>query len=619
MEDTERSDDSSRARKALYRILIVVAMGIGFGKIVSVDSVYDRAIQDYRMRQIPKTLEKKSQELQQKGVEGERYDEEMSRVLSAALADANKARPTLSANDRSRWATIRALVEPKARVYRYVPVFSQRDKEERVKELNAENADSAVSKEFQFYPDEILRNTSFDCPERFEKANWKAERYEKRYVPYAIDNVLESPGWDSIDVVKHGLKDEKYVPENPSSGYLYSSKPTLLPTVMAVPYYVLHRVFGLSLENRPFETARLLLVAYNLIPLGIAFLCLASLVDSLGQTDWGRFFATATFVFCSFALTFVATLNNHVPGFVCISVSLWATSRILRDGRDRWYYYALAGFFGAFSVACELPALAYAGLLCIFLLARRPKRTLVVAIPFGLLVAIAFVTTDYIAHQSFIPAYAHKRDHMALEEEAQSDSASEDANASRLSFDPNDWYYYARYQSGRPREAKNAILSHWAHRTGIDRGEPSKLRYAFHTTIGYRGVFSLSPIWIFSVIGAFALAFGRADTRGGARALGALTLILTCVFFAFYLTRPQGDRNYGGVACFPRWFFPLIPLYALSLVRALDLLSTKKILRAIAYLALFLSTASAFYPTWSPWVSPWLYQLAVDWNLTTPF
>ena len=266
---------ASAARKLIYRLLIVVAMGVGFGKIVSIDSVYDRAIQNYRLQQIPKTLEQKAKELLERGVGEERFGAEMKRVSQALWADANKARPTLSANDRSRWATIRALVEPKMRVYRYVPVVDSAEKNARIKELNADKLESEQTSEFKYYPNEILRNTRFDCPDQFTREKAEASRYKSQYVPYAIDNVWETPGWDSIDVVKHGLNDEVFDPSNPSSGYIYSSKPTLLPTVMAGPYWILYNWFGVSMEDKPFEAVRILLIVYNLVPLGIAFLCLA--------------------------------------------------------------------------------------------------------------------------------------------------------------------------------------------------------------------------------------------------------------------------------------------------------------------------------------------------------
>ena len=94
---------------------------------------------------------------------------------------------------------------------------------------------------------------------------------------------------------------------------------------------------------------------------------------------------------------------------------------------------------------------------------------------------------------------------------------------------------------------------------------------------------------------------------------------LTVVFFVFFLTRDQGDRNYGGICCCPRWFFPLAPILIPCMLPALEVVRESKIRRAIAYLLLFWSVVSAFYPTWSPWVSPWLYQLAVDGGFFQPY
>ena len=618
------AEERRATRRSIYAVLIFLALGVGFGKIVAVDSLPDRAIQNNRLAQIPKTLQLKEKELRDKGASDERIAAELKRVYEAALRDANKARPTLSANDRSRWLTIRALVEPEARVYRYVPPYSEAEKKEaEAARLAAKSSyppairNSTTDEEFaaKFAPGEILRNCASPCPERFENKNCKvlAQSYRKELVPYAIDKAWETPGWDSIDVVKHGLPDEIYDPSNPASGYMYSSKPTLLPTVMAGPYWVLNRCFGLSLARRPFETARILLVFYQLIPLGIAFFCLASIIESVGQTDWGRMYAVAAATFGTFALAFVPTLNNHLPGFASISIALWAAFKILRDEKRNPVYFALAGFFGAFAVACDLPALAFAAGLCGILLVKRPLKTIFVAIPAGLVVAAAFVATNYIAHNSIMPAYSCKRDHMAMQAEAK-----EKGLDLQTLFDANDWYYYNYYPAGRPREAKHARLSHWANRTGIDRGEPSIVLYAFHSTVGSRGVFSLTPIWVLSLLGLWTWAFKTKDDKV-LRAFGVGALTLTVVFFAFFLTRDQGDRNYGGMSCWSRWFFPLVPLFIPALLPIVDKASKSRRLRGVALALLFWSAASAAFPTWNPWVAPWLYDLAVNLGWMKPY
>ena len=627
---------------AVFGVLIFVALGIGFGKIVGVDSANDRAIQNYRLNQIPRQMEERLAKLRERDLPEERINEEAKRIYAALYKDAMKARPTLSANDRSRWATIRALVEKDARVYRFTPVMKESEKEARAQELADDAPGEAPG--FRYLPSEILVNCEAECPERFDSTKIQGKRYAKKLVPYAIDKTWETPGWDSIDVVKHGLPDEKWDPSNPASGYLYSSKPPLLPTVMAAPYWVLNRVFGLSLKKDPFLTTRILLVLYNLLPLGIAFCCLARIINLLGKSNWSKIFAFAAAIFGFFTLTYVATLNNHVPGFVSISIALWAACEILCLKRDGWFRFFCAGFFGAFAVACDLPSLAFAGLLCLALLIKRPGKTLFVAIPSGLVVAAAFFATNYVAHNTFVPAYAHKRDHVALEQTLSAGKENDEALVAAAElFDDKDWYVYVYYPAGRPRVPSSAMISHWANRSGIDRGEPSKARYAFHSTVGLRGVFSLTPIWLLSLFGILIWLFAndkisqsespvecegpddsqiekaRRAIRGFARTLAFIAATLTVVFFVFFLTRDQGDRNYGGICCCPRWFFPLAPILIPCMLPALEVVRESKIRRAIAYLLLFWSVVSAFYPTWSPWVSPWLYQLAVDGGFFQPY
>ena len=75
-----------------------------------------------------------------------------------------------------------------------------------------------------------------------------------RGCPYAIDKVIQQPNWDTIDMVKH-------------DGHLYSSKPPLLPTLMAGPYWVIHRLTGATLGTHPYEIGRFMLILVNVVPL----------------------------------------------------------------------------------------------------------------------------------------------------------------------------------------------------------------------------------------------------------------------------------------------------------------------------------------------------------------
>jgi hypothetical protein len=168
----------------------------------------------------------------------------------------------------------------------------------------------------------------------------------------------------------------------------------------------------------------------------------------------------------------------------------------------------------------------------------------------------------------------------------------------RSASDPADnWYDYTYLRDGKPRE------SYWRNPVGIDRGEPSPAKYALHATVGHHGIFSLSPVWILSVWGA--VLWWR---NGRGRELAAFIAALSIVCLAFYLARPQVDRNYGGMTSGLRWLFWFAPLWLVALLPAVDRLGASRLGRGLALVLLALSVMSASYPTWNPWTHPWLWN-----------
>lgn len=145
---------------------------------------------------------------------------------------------------------------------------------------------------------------------------------------------------------------------------------------------------------------------------------------------------------------------------------------------------------------------------------------------------------------------------------------------------------------------------HDGQRKGVDAGEESASLYAFHCLIGHHGIFSLTPMWILAAWGIL-LAI-RSD--GPWPVIGWVVLGLSVVVIGFYLTRPLLDRNYGGQASALRWVFWLSPLWIVMLLPAIDKLSRSRIGLGWAWLLLTLSVFSALYSGTNPWVGPWLYQ-----------
>jgi hypothetical protein len=465
-------DPHASLRRSIYALLIAICVGSMVGRIFAVNAVDTVRLEKY--------------------------------LKDQGRKDWEKQRPFLSSNDRSRWATVRSLVE---------------------------------------------------------------------LGTYQIDEIVSQPNWDTIDMVKHD--DQGRPAPAPDEGHLYSSKPPLLATLMAGPYWLIHKLTGATLAEHPYAIGRALLVFFNVLPMIVYFVVIARLIERFGTSDWGRLFVMACAAFGTFLSTFAVTINNHLTAAVTAAIALDAALRIWYDGERRLRWFFVAGFFAAFTAANELPALAFFAAVAVGLIYKAPSGTLKAFLPGALLVFAAAEGTNYIAHHSWIPAYAHRT--------------------------PGDnWYDYQFLRGGKVRE------SYWskpAARSPIDQGEPDRLMYIFHSLIGHHGIFSLTPIWFVSFAGMAVLCLRRSPDW---RALGILLASVSLVCVLFYLLRPQDDRNYGGMTSAFRWVFWFAPLWLLAMLPVADCVAASRWSRYLALTLLALSVLSVSYPTWNPWTHPWL-------------
>ena len=272
-----------------------------------------------------------------------------------------KPMPTFSSNDRSRWATIRALVD------HGTYVIGTRD------------------------------------PSQVSEAN-----------KYGDTGIIFEDGWQSIDKVL------KPAPEGEVREF-YSSKPPLFSTLVAGEYWVIKNLLGWTLQDNPFLVVRTILVTINVVPLVIYLLLLMRLVDRLGTTDWGKLFVLAAAGFGTFVTTFAMTLNNHTPAAYTALFALTAAAEIWASGgrqppvaeekqgadapRSPMWLFAVCGFFAALTAALELPAAAFLVLLFGLLLLRDPRRTLLIFLPAALIPVAAWFLTNYVVMGSWKPAY----------------------------------------------------------------------------------------------------------------------------------------------------------------------------------------------------------------------
>ncbi|QEG41999.1 hypothetical protein [Roseimaritima ulvae] len=491
----------------------------------------------------------------------------------AVVSSANGLTPFLSANDRSRWCTVASLVEDGT--YRI----------DRQMQLTARDP-------------KIKRDVRT---------------------------------WQTIDRVRHQGTDGIY--------HDYSSKPPLLPTMIAGIYAAAYQVTGMSLTDYPMYMGRLVLALTNLPLLWLFLAPTLSLIHRSGRSKWGRVFCGAATCFGTMLLPFAVTLNNHLPAAAAAAVSLWVLADAGRVQRVSWML--VAGLAGGMLAANELPALCLLVLFAVIALWRSPSAWLLGYLPGVLVVAAGFFGTNWIAHQSLRPPYAHRGngDLIAELDAAEAPAKLPDIAKIRealiaggetidermgLLQSHREGRYMAATESGNQRyavvrEGSRWQLRHWDDwyeyegsywtgdgRSGVDLGEPSRAVYILHTTLGHHGLFSLTPLWLLSIVGA---VYWLADEDGNRRALAMAICLASLVCLVFYWMRPLIDRNYGGVSAALRWMMWFAPLWLWLMVPAADRMAKFGGLRYLGGGLLMLSVFSASTALQNPWQHPWLYRI----------
>ena len=195
--------------------------------------------------------------------------------------------------------------------------------------------------------------------------------------------------------------------------HFYSSKPALLPTLIAGILYPARMVTGVPLdrvvlqERAPrwaqqpdpdapgkvkgvLETPKdpmkwpayifyfkPILILLNVIPFWAFLFLFARLLDDFAANDWAWFFGLAAAAFGTYLLPFTQTLNNHTVAAYSVFFALYQFVRIWDQRQLSGWRFAGAGFFAAFAMTNELPALAFLAFVrslacCLFVISDEP-------------------------------------------------------------------------------------------------------------------------------------------------------------------------------------------------------------------------------------------------------
>ena len=469
--------------------------------------------------------------------------------------------------------------------------------------------------------------------------------------------------WNTIDKVRHLGSDGQQ--------HYYSSKPPLLATIVAGLYWIVYQITGLSLTQHPLYVPRLLLMLFNLPLLAAFFYATIASIHRVIENNWSRQIAAASVCFGTMVLPFSISLNNHLPACTATAVAMWIylrsntkqakpTDDSSRNSQDdetvgssklgTFLWTCIAGAAATLGAANELPALSMTALWgCLFFIKDRSSW-----LPYlsgGLVIAAAFFGTNWIAHQSLRPPYAHRGNGQLLtsiETSAATSATKRDSpdpslnqtlstrleelgefkklgasNTKSLivteSDEPSRWLVKnGQIQYALVQQEQQWRLYRWddwyeypgtywkeGNRQGVDRGEPSKTTYLMNLTIGHHGLFSITPIWALIPLGWL---LGLSTTNRTVRWFHLAVLVASLVCFLFYLNRPLIDRNYGGVSVCFRWLLWFAPLWLVVIAPAFEQLQRWRIgrLTAIAMLAFSLFSVSTALQT--PWQSPWIYR-----------
>jgi hypothetical protein len=366
---------------------------------------------------------------------------------------------------------------------------------------------------------------------------------------YAIDDCP----WQikTMDKVKRAAPFQVVAEGEEPVEHYYSSKPPLLPTMIAGVLYPFRVGLGVPLdrvvkqehlprwvqkpvEGQPGKAEPVLetpkepvewpayifyfkpiVVLLNVLPLWLMLVLYARLLDRIALDDWTWFFCLFSASLGTLLIPFDSTLNNHTIAAFSAFFALYPFLRIWDYGVRSVWAFAAAGFFGAFCACNELPAALFGILLFLLLFIRAPAKTMLFFVPAAAIPIAAFLATQYYAFGQFRPVYEE--------------------------FGTKSYEYYGSYWT-TPLEMDY-----------FNKAQEAYDVYLFHMTLGHDGIFSLTPIFLFSMYGALRLLIGP-ERRSRVLAWMTLALALGLLAFTFWdpgqlrdlATRAAKAAKYGG-------------------------------------------------------------------------
>ena len=349
------------------------------------------------------------------------------------------------------------------------------------------------------------------------------------------------------------------------NAHFYSDKTPLLSVGAAGAYWILHNVFGLTLDPticvpdedlaacRAFTPTGTRFTAFYWLTLiwvgGSSALLIALFWRAMLDQGAGGTRATALAIALGLAspiAPYSIVFAGHVPAALALFAGFWLLVR--PDGS--WPHRRLFGSGLLISLAANIDLTLALFVVAFGLWALIAHRAKVIAFAAGAMAPFAIsAAINYWAAGTLAPLY----------------------------LDPTAYDFFG------------TVLNPTVGGTNGFYSLEFGVNYAYNLLIGARGVFAFTPMLVFAVIGAVAVL--RDNHRRGL----TWAMLAGCALFATYLI--ARTDNYGGEAWGARWFVPLVPLlwfYARDAPRS----TVWRIMLVVFGVVSFLTALSGLHDAW---------------------
>ena len=364
--------------------------------------------------------------------------------------------------------------------------------------------------------------------------------------------------WATVEaLVDHGtyaIDDTKYattIDKVQIDGKMYSSKPPLLPTIVAAVYAVYRALTGDEIGRRDGYATWVSKMFTMFVWYVLLLVYFVKVVKQLVQHPGSQILTIAAMCFAYLGAGYATTLNNHTPAALVGLIAFYYALRARRQPQVR-RHWIFAGLAAGAIPALDLPLAALsAGLLLYLFLAER-RETLRLFLPAMMPMLALHLGLTWAVTGSIVPVYMR----------------------------PEVYQYPGSY---------------WATPHGVFALHQPKWLYGFHLLLGHHGFFTMTPLLILAAWGLISAIRGKAEGRAEALLVGAVGLVL----ITFYITRTS---NYGGRCLGARWLVPYTPLLLVFFGVWLDRLRRYSLEIGVLLAVLFLvSQFNALEALQTPW------------------